>query len=116
MKTRINPQGSTGDTKGNFIGFDARDGKVLLKKNLGDPIGGGVITYELGGVQYIAVAGGMKNTVTQHRHTTPSHSRPTAARVGCDLLPAQTVVGDWRDTGGWRQRAGVERRRYVRAG
>ena len=28
----------TGDTKGNFIAFDARDGKVLLKKNLGDPI------------------------------------------------------------------------------
>jgi outer membrane protein assembly factor BamB len=34
----------TGDTKGNFIAFDARDGKVLLKKNLGDPIGGGIIT------------------------------------------------------------------------
>ena len=26
----------TGDTKGNFIALDARDGKVLLKKNLGD--------------------------------------------------------------------------------
>jgi alcohol dehydrogenase (cytochrome c) len=55
----------TGDTKGNFIAFDARDGKVLLKKNLGDPIGGGIITYEIDGAQYIAVAGGMKNTVTQ---------------------------------------------------
>ena len=36
----------TGDTKGNFIAFDAKDGKVLLKKNLGDPIGGGIVTYE----------------------------------------------------------------------
>ena len=37
----------TGDTKGNFLAFDAKDGKVLLKKNLGDPIGGGIVTYRL---------------------------------------------------------------------
>ena len=62
----------TGDTKGNFIALDARDGKVLLKKNLGDPIGGGIITYEIGGVQYVAVAGGMKNTVTQQTDSGPA--------------------------------------------
>jgi PQQ-dependent dehydrogenase (methanol/ethanol family) len=62
----------TGDTKGNFIAFDARDGKVLLKKNLGDPIGGGIITYEVGSVQYVAVAGGMKNTVTQQTDSGPA--------------------------------------------
>ena len=62
----------TGDTKGNFIAFDAKDGKVLLKKNLGDPIGGGIVTYEIGGVQYVAVAGGMKNTVTQQTDSGPA--------------------------------------------
>lgn len=62
----------TGDTKGNFIAFDARDGKVLLKKNLGDPIGGGIVTYEIGGVQYVAVPGGMKNTVTQQTDSGPA--------------------------------------------
>jgi PQQ-dependent dehydrogenase (methanol/ethanol family) len=62
----------TGDTKGDFLAFDARDGKVLLKKNLGDPIGGGVVTYEIGGVQYVAVAGGMKNTVTQQTDSGPA--------------------------------------------
>jgi len=62
----------TGDTKGNFIAFDAKDGKVLLKKNLGDPIGGGIVTYELGGVPYVAVAGGMKNTVTQQTDSGPA--------------------------------------------
>ena len=62
----------TGDTKGNFIAFDARDGKVLLKKNLGDPIGGGIVTYEIGGIQYVAVAGGMKNTVTQQTDSGPA--------------------------------------------
>ena len=45
---------------------------MLLKKNLGDPIGGGVVTYEIGGVQYVAVAGGMKNTVTQQTDSGPA--------------------------------------------
>lgn len=62
----------TGDTKGNFIAFDAKDGKVLLKKNLGDPIGGGIVTYEIGGAPYVAVAGGMKNTVTQQTDSGPA--------------------------------------------
>jgi alcohol dehydrogenase (cytochrome c) len=51
----------TGDTKGNFLAFDASNGKLLLKKDLGDPIGGGVVPYMLDGIQYVAVAGGMKN-------------------------------------------------------
>src|SRR5438477_2254587 len=37
----------TADTKGNFLALDAANGSVLLKKNLGDPIGGGVVTYML---------------------------------------------------------------------
>lgn len=36
---------------------------MLLEKNLGDPIGGGIVTYMLGGTQYVAVAGGMKNAI-----------------------------------------------------
>jgi alcohol dehydrogenase (cytochrome c) len=48
----------TGDTEGNFLALDAASGTVLLKKNLGDPIGGGVVTYMLGRIQYVAVAGG----------------------------------------------------------
>ena len=55
----------TGDTEGNFLAFDAVTGDVLKKMPLGDPIGGGVITYELGGQQYVAVAGGMKNAIVQ---------------------------------------------------
>ena len=45
--------------------MDADSGKVLLKKALGDPIGGGVVTYMLDGTQYVAVAGGMKNPIVQ---------------------------------------------------
>ena len=62
----------TGDTKGNFIAFEAKTGQLLLNKHLGDPIGGGIVTYEIGGVQYVAVAGGMKNTVTQQTDSGPA--------------------------------------------
>ena len=51
----------TADLEGNLLAFDAATGEVILKKNLGDPIGGGVITYSVAGRQYVAVAVGMKN-------------------------------------------------------
>lgn len=62
----------TGDTKGNLLVFDGKDGRVLFKKNLGDPIGGGIIPYEIDGKAYVAVAGGMKNTVTQQTDSGPA--------------------------------------------
>jgi alcohol dehydrogenase (cytochrome c) len=55
----------TGDTHGNFLALDAANGQVLLKKDLGDPIGGGISTYMIGGIQYVAIAGGMKNPIVQ---------------------------------------------------
>ncbi len=72
----------TGDTKGNFLALDAASGRVLLKKDLGDPIGGGISTYMLGGTQYVAVAGGMKNPIIQ------TDSGP--AWVAILALPRQT--------------------------
>ena len=55
----------TGDTKGTFLAFNADNGDVLLKKDLHDPIGGSIVTYMLGGKEYVAVAGGMKNSIVQ---------------------------------------------------
>jgi len=55
----------TGDTQGNFLAFDADNGHILFKKALHDAIGGGIITYMLGGKQYVAIAGGMKNGIVQ---------------------------------------------------
>ncbi len=48
----------TGDLNGNFLTLDARNGQTLYSFNTGGPIAGGVITYEQGGKQYIAVASG----------------------------------------------------------
>jgi alcohol dehydrogenase (cytochrome c) len=48
----------TGDMDGRLIVLDGASGRVLNEISTGAPIGGGVITYEVGGRQYIAVAGG----------------------------------------------------------
>jgi PQQ-dependent dehydrogenase (methanol/ethanol family) len=48
----------TGDLLGNFLALDARDGKTLYSFDTGGPIAGGVITYEVKGRQYVAVASG----------------------------------------------------------
>jgi alcohol dehydrogenase (cytochrome c) len=48
-----------GDMGGNFYAFDGANGQKLWGKNLGDAIGGGVITYTANGVQRVAVAAGM---------------------------------------------------------
>ena len=38
--------------------LDAASGRVLFEGETGAPIGAGIVTYEAGGRQYIAVAGG----------------------------------------------------------
>jgi PQQ-dependent dehydrogenase (methanol/ethanol family) len=48
----------TGDMEGRLIVLDALTGGVARTVETGAPIGGGVITYDVGGRQYIAVAGG----------------------------------------------------------
>ena len=48
----------TGDLNGNFLTLDARNGKTLYSFDTGGPIAGGVITYQVKGKQYVAVASG----------------------------------------------------------
>ena len=52
-----------GDMGGNFYAFDAASGKQLWSANLGGAIGGGVITYDTGIGQKIAVAAGMTSAI-----------------------------------------------------
>ncbi len=51
----------TGDLAGNFYAFDESSGAVLKKIALNAPVGGGVITYEDAGKQFIAVAAGLRS-------------------------------------------------------
>lgn len=47
-----------GDNAGNFLVFDSDNGSVLAKMATGGAIGGGVVTYERGDKQYVAMASG----------------------------------------------------------
>ena len=49
----------TGELTGDLVALDARSGKVLLRRELGGPAGGGVITYSARGVQNVAVVSGV---------------------------------------------------------
>jgi alcohol dehydrogenase (cytochrome c) len=54
----------TGDQAGTFYAFDRRNGRVLLKRDLGGAIAGGVVTYSVRGRQYVAAtAGNISRTV-----------------------------------------------------
>ena len=48
----------TGELTGDFLALDARTGEVLYRFNTGGPMGGGIVTYAVGGTQYIAAASG----------------------------------------------------------
>ncbi|MGE0681655.1 MAG: PQQ-binding-like beta-propeller repeat protein [Candidatus Binatia bacterium] len=48
----------TGDMGGNFLALESATGKLLLKTETGGALAGGVITYALGGTQYVAITSG----------------------------------------------------------
>ncbi|MEP7246778.1 MAG: PQQ-binding-like beta-propeller repeat protein [Gammaproteobacteria bacterium] len=48
----------TGDLAGNFLVFNSKSGELVLKKPTGGAMAGGVVTYEMGGKQYVAFASG----------------------------------------------------------
>jgi len=49
----------TGDLNNEFLAIDASNGKTLYRFNTGGSIGGGVISYEIDGKQYVATASGV---------------------------------------------------------
>jgi len=49
----------TGDLNNDFLAIDASNGKTLYRFNTGGSIGGGVISYELEGKQYVATTSGV---------------------------------------------------------
>jgi len=53
----------TADLASDFLAFDAQSGKLLHRIKLGQPTGGGVITYRAGGKQKIAVATGLEDRI-----------------------------------------------------
>ena len=48
----------SGELTGNLLLMDARSGDILHSVNTGAPVGGGIVTYEVDGRQYIATNSG----------------------------------------------------------
>lgn len=48
----------TGDTAGHFLALDSTNGAVLYQRDTGGAVAGGVVTYESGARQYIALTSG----------------------------------------------------------
>jgi alcohol dehydrogenase (cytochrome c) len=58
------------DMTGNLYAVDAKTGKELWKTTLTGAIGGGIVTYEAGGTQFVAVAAGMSSPIWPAPETT----------------------------------------------
>lgn len=48
----------TGDADGNFLVLDSKSGKLLLRMAMTGPLAGGIVTYTIGGKQYVAFTTG----------------------------------------------------------
>ncbi len=48
----------TGELTGRLLALDVKDGKILYEFQTGGPMAGGIVTYEVGGKQYVAAASG----------------------------------------------------------
>jgi alcohol dehydrogenase (cytochrome c) len=59
----------TGDLNGDVLALDAKNGNILWHDSTSAPIGGGVISYQTGGHQRIAVAAGMNSRVWPVKQT-----------------------------------------------
>jgi len=62
----------TGDMGGNFLALDSATGKPLLKTATGGVVAGGVITYALGGKQYVAITSGNVSRLSFGENGKPS--------------------------------------------
>ena len=57
-----------GELSGDFLALDANTGAVRYRFNTGGAIGGGIVTYQAGGAQYIAVASGRPSAFWTRAH------------------------------------------------
>ncbi len=72
-----------GELNGDFLALDAATGSVRYRFNTGGAIGGGIVTYEVKGTQYVAVATGRPGPFWARAH-------PGAPTIVVFALPKET--------------------------
>ena len=94
----------TGDVDGTFYAFDMATGSVLLRKNVGGSIAGGIVTYAVNGKQYVATTAGNVSRGTFDTKGSPrmivmalepaaTATRDTLAEInGRGLVSTQTAI------------------------
>jgi alcohol dehydrogenase (cytochrome c) len=88
----------TGDLGGTFYAFDKSNGKVLFTGNLGGAIAGGIVTYMVGGKQYVASTAGNISRMTFQTTGSPriiigALERPAGRPEVRVVLPNVTPAG-----------------------
>jgi len=85
----------TGDMGGNFLAFESATGKVLLKTATGGALAGGVITYALGGKQYVAITSGNVSRLSFGENGKPSlvvYALAAGGQAAATTLATQTAT------------------------
>jgi len=94
----------TGDADGNFLVLDSRTGKLLFRTAMTGPLAGGIVTYTIGGKQYVAFITGNVSRSAAELVGTPTMvimalsdgAHPAVAETGKkdDLAPIVSRPGD----------------------
>ena len=84
-----------GDLGGDFFAFESTTGKVLLKIATGGAVAGGIITYALGGTQYVAITSGNVSRMSFGENGKPSvvlYALPEHAKAVTSTPQAATTT------------------------
>jgi alcohol dehydrogenase (cytochrome c) len=79
----------SGESAGNLLVFNAKNGKLLKKENLGGSMGGGIATYGIAGTQYVATTAG---NVSRSGLSTGGNYVPRLIIMTTGLEPAYRIV------------------------
>ena len=85
----------TGDMDGSFFAFESATGKLLFNTETGGALAGGVITYALGGTQYVAITSGNVSRLSFGESGKPSliiYALPERAKTAATSPSPQTAA------------------------
>ena len=85
----------TGDMDGSFFAFESATGKLLFNTATGGALAGGVITYALGGTQYVAITSGNVSRLSFGESGKPTliiYALPERAKTAATSPSPQTTA------------------------